>query len=234
MYRAKKEQGNLRGYVRDWMSTPAVVVQKRALIGQAAGIMLARKFLRLPVVDADGKLEGVISRSDVFKKHLDQKADLYKWMEIDPMVWSPAFRASISWTTGGIRRPALCLNLVCFSTAQTYRPYEQSLEEIDQSVAEETWSIKYLYVRGLQSGSCMSFLLQSWFAITTCHFLSVGADPHICACIFQQDSALFKPQLIRLFIVFQDGDCEMCRSLVRMLQRHDNKNSILYVNIASS
>ncbi|MER7187937.1 CBS domain-containing protein [Streptomyces hyaluromycini] len=52
------------------MSTPAVTVHPNATLAQAARIMARRKVKRLPVVDAEGMLEGVVSRSDLLKVFL--------------------------------------------------------------------------------------------------------------------------------------------------------------------
>jgi CBS domain-containing protein len=47
------------------MTAPAVCIQPEALVGQAARTMRDKQVKRLPVVDPDGKLVGVVSRSDV-------------------------------------------------------------------------------------------------------------------------------------------------------------------------
>ncbi|WP_089107807.1 CBS domain-containing protein [Streptomyces hyaluromycini] len=49
------------------MSTPAVTVHPNATLAQAARIMAQRKVKRLPVVNDEGMLEGVVSRSDLLK-----------------------------------------------------------------------------------------------------------------------------------------------------------------------
>jgi CBS domain-containing protein len=49
----------------DLMSRPPVTIGRLALVTQAARLMYARKVKRLPVVDEDGRLVGIVSRSDV-------------------------------------------------------------------------------------------------------------------------------------------------------------------------
>ncbi|MFF4113233.1 CBS domain-containing protein [Streptomyces sp. NPDC001714] len=52
------------------MSTPAVTVHPSATLGQAARILARHRVKRLPVVDSDGLLQGVVSRSDLLKVFL--------------------------------------------------------------------------------------------------------------------------------------------------------------------
>ncbi|MFF3733087.1 CBS domain-containing protein [Streptomyces sp. NPDC002476] len=52
------------------MSSPAVTVRPDAPLPQAARLMADRRVKRLPVVDADGGLEGVVSRADLLKVFL--------------------------------------------------------------------------------------------------------------------------------------------------------------------
>jgi len=52
------------------MNTPAVTVHADASLAEAARIMARRHVKRLPVVDAVGLLQGVVSRSDLLKVFL--------------------------------------------------------------------------------------------------------------------------------------------------------------------
>ncbi|MCX5009133.1 CBS domain-containing protein [Streptomyces sp. NBC_00638] len=52
------------------MSTPAVTVHADATLAEAARIMALRRVKRLPVVNAEGVLEGVVSRGDLLKVFL--------------------------------------------------------------------------------------------------------------------------------------------------------------------
>ena len=52
------------------MSSPAVTVQEEATASKAAQIMARRRVKRLPVLDAAGRLTGMVSRGDVLKVFL--------------------------------------------------------------------------------------------------------------------------------------------------------------------
>ncbi|MEV7326474.1 CBS domain-containing protein [Streptomyces sp. NPDC093970] len=58
------------------MSTPAVTVHSDAALAEAARIMALRHVKRLPVVNAEGALEGVVSRGDLLKVFLRPDNDL--------------------------------------------------------------------------------------------------------------------------------------------------------------
>jgi CBS domain-containing protein len=49
----------------DLMTKPAVTIGKDELVSRAARLMYDRKVKRLPVVDEDGRLLGIVSRADV-------------------------------------------------------------------------------------------------------------------------------------------------------------------------
>ncbi|WP_460072845.1 CBS domain-containing protein [Streptomyces sp. YKOK-I1] len=58
------------------MSSPAVTVHGTTTLAEAARIMARREVKRLPVIDAEGRLEGVVSRSDLLKVFLRDDEDL--------------------------------------------------------------------------------------------------------------------------------------------------------------
>jgi CBS-domain-containing membrane protein len=60
----------------DVMSAPAVTVHTDATLAEAARIMALRHVKRLPVVNAEGLLEGVVSRADLLKVFLRPDNDL--------------------------------------------------------------------------------------------------------------------------------------------------------------
>ncbi|MGW2491950.1 CBS domain-containing protein [Streptomyces sp. NPDC001606] len=60
----------------DVMSTPAVTVRAEATLAEAARIMALRRVKRLPVVNAEGLLEGVVSRGDLLKVFLRSDEEL--------------------------------------------------------------------------------------------------------------------------------------------------------------
>nr|WP_042365747.1 CBS domain-containing protein [Streptacidiphilus neutrinimicus] len=65
------------------MSTPAVAVHPWAPLAEAARAMLLRKVKRLPVVDADGHLRGIVSRADVLKIFLRGDDDVARHVRFE-------------------------------------------------------------------------------------------------------------------------------------------------------
>lgn len=58
------------------MTSPAVTVRPDTLLPQAARLMAALRVKRLPVVDADGGLKGIVSRADLLKVFLRSDDEL--------------------------------------------------------------------------------------------------------------------------------------------------------------
>ncbi|MFF7678942.1 CBS domain-containing protein [Actinacidiphila glaucinigra] len=58
------------------MTAPAVTVRDDAPVAQAARTMALHRVKRLPVVDADGALQGVVSRGDLLKVFLRTDEDI--------------------------------------------------------------------------------------------------------------------------------------------------------------
>ncbi|MCT7353873.1 CBS domain-containing protein [Streptomyces sp. 15-116A] len=58
------------------MSTPAITVHPGATLAQAARIMAVRRVKRLPVIDDEGMLRGIVSRSDLLKVFLRSDEDI--------------------------------------------------------------------------------------------------------------------------------------------------------------
>ncbi|MFD5256325.1 CBS domain-containing protein [Streptomyces bobili] len=52
------------------MSTPAITVHPDATLAQAARIMAVKRIKRLPVIDEEGVLQGIVSRADLLKVFL--------------------------------------------------------------------------------------------------------------------------------------------------------------------
>jgi len=107
------------------MTAPAITVPPGTGIGDAAALMLAKKIHRLPVTDGEGKLIGIVSRTDIFKPLLNMDASYTMRTDSGAVVslmsgdeFEEVLRASVS------RGPAPATTL-------------------------PTWQIKYLY-----DGSC--------------------------------------------------------------------------------
>ncbi|MFD4319069.1 CBS domain-containing protein [Streptomyces sp. NPDC058548] len=60
----------------DLMTSPAVTIAPEASLPQAARLMAAHRIKRLPVVDASGAIQGIVSRSDLLKVFLRPDDDL--------------------------------------------------------------------------------------------------------------------------------------------------------------
>ena len=71
------------------MTAPAVCVRSDATLAQAARTMARKKVKRLPVVDAEGRLAGVVSRSDLLKVFL--RGDEGIAQEVRRQVLEPLF-----------------------------------------------------------------------------------------------------------------------------------------------
>ncbi|MFR9676924.1 CBS domain-containing protein [Streptomyces sp. TR06-5] len=77
---------------RDLMSAPAVSVRADATLPQAARAMARRRLKRLPVVDVEGHLVGMVSRSDLLKVFLRSDRDIEQ--EVREQVVRPLFPAA--------------------------------------------------------------------------------------------------------------------------------------------
>src|ERR1700760_2610831 len=60
----------------DLMTSPAVTISPDDLVQTAAGVMHSRRLQRLPVVDRDRRLVGIVSRSDVLSVFRRSDADI--------------------------------------------------------------------------------------------------------------------------------------------------------------
>jgi len=65
------------------MSKPPIVVREKAKIGEAAALMLSKNIHRLPVVDGEGKLIGIVSRTDIFKPLLNRAEDVFQALSVE-------------------------------------------------------------------------------------------------------------------------------------------------------
>jgi CBS domain-containing protein len=74
---------------RDLMTTPAVSVRADATLAQAARTMARRRLKRLPVVDGEGHLAGIVSRTDLLKVFLRPDEEIAH--EVRTQVITPLF-----------------------------------------------------------------------------------------------------------------------------------------------
>ncbi len=62
--------------VRDLMSAPPIWISPEATLHEAEALMDTERVRRLPVVDADGRLVGIVSRSDLLRVFLQAAPDM--------------------------------------------------------------------------------------------------------------------------------------------------------------
>lgn len=78
----------------DLMSAPPVTARPLDTIGSAARLMYGRKVKRLPVIDADGRLVGIVSRSDVLSVYsrpdADIRAEITERVMLEQLLTDPA------------------------------------------------------------------------------------------------------------------------------------------------
>ncbi|MEW2555275.1 CBS domain-containing protein [Streptomyces zhihengii] len=77
-------------YAEDLMTSPAVTVHAGATLSEAARVMARRRVKRLPVVDEQGLLEGVVSRSDLLKVFLRSDEEIAREIRDDVLPALPA------------------------------------------------------------------------------------------------------------------------------------------------
>jgi CBS domain-containing protein len=82
MWRRRQEMDKAEGVVAsDLMSSPAITVGLAATITEAARLMQQRNIRRLVVVDARGRIAGIVSRSDLLQVFLRTDEDLREEVE---------------------------------------------------------------------------------------------------------------------------------------------------------
>jgi CBS domain-containing protein len=98
------------------MTAPVISVSPEAPIGEAARRMHRNEVKRLPVVDADGHLVGIISRADLLRVYLRQDADIAREIRedvvrrtlwIDPDTIRVVVREGIVTIQGQVERRSL-------------------------------------------------------------------------------------------------------------------------------
>lgn len=105
----------------DLMSTPPVTIGPAAAVTDAARLMQSRRVKRLPVVDQDGRLVGIISRTDVlsvYERPDEQvrdeviKAVIAGEFALDPSLFDVTVKSGIVTITGSVDRRAAALSLL--------------------------------------------------------------------------------------------------------------------------
>lgn len=103
------------------MTKPAVTIHEDAPVQEAARLMQSRKVKRLPVVDGEGRLRGIVSRADLLSVY--ERPDHEIWDEVvkgvisgeyglDPELFVVSVRSGIVTVTGSMGRRADALSLL--------------------------------------------------------------------------------------------------------------------------
>ncbi|WP_215546506.1 CBS domain-containing protein [Amycolatopsis sp. CA-230715] len=109
----RKETGS---YASDLMTAPAVTVGRDEDVSRAARLMEERRVHRLPVVDEDGKLVGVVARGDLLRVFLRSDNDiraevrdqvLLRDMCVDPDSLSVAVHDGVVSLRGQVERSGM-------------------------------------------------------------------------------------------------------------------------------
>ena len=79
----------------DLMTSPAVSVHEDAQLTEAARIMARKRVKRLPVVDGEGRLRGIVSRGDLLKVFLRADGDIAEEIRRDVVSLLPKTDSSI-------------------------------------------------------------------------------------------------------------------------------------------
>jgi CBS domain-containing protein len=98
------------------MSSPAVTVGPDASLAEAARLMTKHAVKRLPVVGADGRVMGIVSRSDLLKVFLRSDAEILRAVRedvirrtlwIDPLTIRVVVRDGVATLEGQVERRSL-------------------------------------------------------------------------------------------------------------------------------
>jgi len=91
--------------VRDMMSTDLVVLGPEADHAEAARLMEREGIKRIPVVDADGRLLGLVSRSDILRVFARSDQEIIEEIEqhvIGDILWIDPMRVNIQCSEGNV------------------------------------------------------------------------------------------------------------------------------------
>jgi CBS domain-containing protein len=93
--RHHREQVKAAGLVaEDLMTSPPVTISPKDFVSHAARLMYARRVKRLPVVDDDGRLVGIVSRADLLSVYSrpddDIRNDIVEHVVLDALLTDPA------------------------------------------------------------------------------------------------------------------------------------------------
>ncbi|WP_433722193.1 CBS domain-containing protein [Nocardia sp. CA-129566] len=88
----------------DFMSAPVITVEPGTRVSAAAAILARNHIKRAPVVDADGRLRGIVSRKDLLSVYLRADAELAAEIRsevLDRAMWVPPTDVTVE-VSGGV------------------------------------------------------------------------------------------------------------------------------------
>jgi len=103
------------------MSTPAVTIRPDAPVGEAARLMQSRRVKRLPVVDADDRLRGIVSRADLLSVYERPDAEIRDEVikgvivgefGFEELLFDVTVKSGVVTLTGPVAKRAVALSLV--------------------------------------------------------------------------------------------------------------------------
>ncbi|MFH9352275.1 CBS domain-containing protein [Kitasatospora sp. NPDC017646] len=87
----------------EMMTSPVVTARAGWTLAEAARVMHRKKLKRLPVVDAEGRLTGIVSRSDLLRPFLQDDASILEEITHDVLLnalWLPADAVEVTVDDG--------------------------------------------------------------------------------------------------------------------------------------
>lgn len=87
------------------MSAPALTIAPTRPVAEAAGIMIDQRVNRLPVVDADGRLLGIVTRADLVRAFVRDDAELGREIREDVLLralWIPPESVQVTVESGAV------------------------------------------------------------------------------------------------------------------------------------
>jgi CBS domain-containing protein len=120
--RRPKERSKAAGVTAaEVMTKPAVTIHEDAPVAEAARLMQSRKVKRLPVVDDNGRLRGILARTDILS--VFERPDTEIWDEVikdviagefglDPEMFVVTVASGIVTVTGSVDRRADALSML--------------------------------------------------------------------------------------------------------------------------
>ncbi len=122
------------------MTSPAMTLEAYRTLRHAAEIMTSRKVNRLPVVDADGKLLGIVTRADLVRAFVRSDEELVeairmelfgRSMWLDPDKFEVTVKDGVARVTGAVEKR---------STVETIKRFLNLMPGIVAAEVDVTWT----------------------------------------------------------------------------------------------